>query len=189
MQGWKEEEFENRDLMAPCGLYCGACGVYLAKRDGNEKFRALLGNLYGTKPEETVCDGCMQTDPGKKLYSYCRVCGIRSCVLGKGFYSCHQCKEWPCKQIENFPLATGARVMQRAIPLWRAKVAEAGDAAGSVAWARAECERYHCPECGKPLFRGAQSCRACKANIADRLDGSLEDKSIKIAAWDPAAKK
>ncbi len=23
MKGWTEEEIRNRDLMAPCGLYCG----------------------------------------------------------------------------------------------------------------------------------------------------------------------
>jgi hypothetical protein len=44
---------------------------------------------------------------------------------------------------------------------------------GSVEWARAECERYHCSSCGKPLFRGAQRCRACKKPVADELDGSL----------------
>ena len=68
MEGWKEEEIGNKSLMAPCGLYCGVCGVYIATRDGNEKFRAVMGSLYGTKPEETECLGCMQPDPPKKLY-------------------------------------------------------------------------------------------------------------------------
>ncbi|HMA86582.1 MAG TPA: DUF3795 domain-containing protein [Desulfosalsimonadaceae bacterium] len=27
--------------MAPCGLYCGACAVYIATRDNNEKFKAV----------------------------------------------------------------------------------------------------------------------------------------------------
>jgi len=27
--------------------------------------------------------------------------------------------------------------------------------------------------CGKPLFRGAQLCRACKKPVAEELDGSL----------------
>jgi len=173
MEGWRLEEFRNRDLMAPCGLYCGACGLYIATRDGNEKFRAIMGNLYGTKPEETECLGCMQADPPRKRYGYCNACPIRDCVKSREYYSCHQCREWPCGLINNFPLATGARVMKRAIPLWRACAAAHGDDTGSVEWARTECERYHCSACGQPLFRGAQRCRACKKPVADELDGAL----------------
>jgi hypothetical protein len=173
MEGWSEQEIRNRDLMAPCGLYCGACGVYIATRDGNDKFKAILGNLYGTKPEDTECCGCMQPDPPKKMYCFCKVCKIRECIQSRGFYSCHQCSEWPCENINQFGFTTGIRVMKRAIPVWRAKVAEFGDEAGSVAWARSECERYHCPSCGKAVFRGSQQCRSCKAPLADELDGSL----------------
>jgi hypothetical protein len=173
MKGWTEEEIQNRDLMAPCGLYCGACGIYIATRDGNEKFKAIMGNLYGTRPEETACLGCMQTDPPKQLYSWCSACKIRACVKSKGYYSCHQCEEWPCNEIENFPLATGLRVIKRAVVQWREKVAAYGDEQGSIEWARTECERYHCSACGNPLFRGAQRCRACKQDVAEELDGSL----------------
>jgi hypothetical protein len=173
MEGWTEEEFENKDLMAPCGLYCGTCGVYIATRDANEKFRAVMANLYGTKPEKTECLGCMQPDSAGKIYLVCRMCTIRNCVKTRGYYSCHQCDEWPCEVVRRFPLATGTRVMKRTILIWRAKVAEHGDQKGSVEWARAECERYHCSSCGKPLFRGAQRCRACKKQVADELDGSL----------------
>jgi hypothetical protein len=173
MEGWKEDEIRNKAIMAPCGLYCGACGVYIATRDANEKFRATMGKLYGTPPEKTQCLGCMQSDPPEKIYGYCQACAIRNCVKAKGYYSCHQCGEWPCSQIENFGFATGKRVMKRAIPVWRAKVKEHGDEKGSIEWARSECERYHCPHCGKPLFRGAQTCRSCKMSVAAELDGSL----------------
>ena len=173
MKGWSEEEFQNKELMAPCGLYCGTCGVYIATRDNNDKFKAILGNIYGTKPEETECLGCMQPDPPKLRYGFCETCPIRECVKSKGAYSCHQCDEWPCSMIEGFGLATGRRVMKRTIPVWRAKVAEGGDEQGSVEWARFECQRCHCPSCGEPLFRGAQRCKACKEPVADQLDGSL----------------
>ena len=173
MKGWKEEEIRNKDLMAPCGLYCGSCGVYIATRDDNEKFRTVMANLYGTKPGETYCLGCMQPDPPKKMYAWCKSCPIRSCVKEKKFYSCHQCEEWPCDMIENFGFATGVRVMKKTIPIWREKVDQHGDEEGSIEWARSECERYHCPSCGDPLFRGAQRCRNCKEPVADQLDGSL----------------
>ena len=85
MEGWTEEEIKDKNLMAPCGLYCGACGVYLATRDKNEKFKEVMGNLYKTKTEDTECYGCMQSEPPKKLYGYCTLCAIRNCVRGKGY--------------------------------------------------------------------------------------------------------
>ena len=174
MEGWTEEEIRNKDLMAPCGLYCGVCGVYLATRDKNEKFKAIMGNLYGTEPGATECYGCMQPDPPKKLYDACKLCSLRDCIKSKGYYSCHQCAEWPCSMSDNFGVTTGNRVIKRTIPIWREKVAEKGDEEGSVEWARSECERYHCPSCGKPLFRGAKRCRSCKKEVADELDGVFD---------------
>ena len=173
MKGWSENEIRNKDLMAPCGLYCGTCGVYIATRDNNPKFKKVLGNLYGTRPEETECLGCMQAEPPEKRYCYCESCQIRDCVKSRGYYSCHQCAEWPCPLIETFPVATGRRVMAKTIPLWREKVAALGEEDGSEAWARSECERHHCSSCGAPLFRGAQRCRSCRAHVADELDGKL----------------
>ena len=122
MKGWTEAEIKNKNLMAPCGLYCGACGVYIATRDNNEKFKAIMGKLYGTKPDETECFGCMQPDPPKKLYCYCKDCKIRNCIKSKNYYSCHQCNDWPCSMIESFGLKTGLRVMKRTIPIWKDKL-------------------------------------------------------------------
>ena len=182
MEGWTEGEMRNKELRAPCGIFCGACAIYIATRDDNEKFRNIICGTWKTKPEDTKCFGCMQPDPPKKLFGFCKKCAIRNCVKLKGFYSCHQCGEWPCNIMENIDLVdvippqirkSVLRVMKRAIPIWRAKVAEYGDEKGSVEWARAECERYHCPSCGQPLYRSAQHCRACKTPVADALDGAI----------------
>ncbi len=174
MKGWTEEEIQNKELMAPCGLYCCTCGIYIATRDNNEKFKKIMGDLYGLKPEQMECYGCMQSDPPKKIHDFCKSCSIRDCVKSKDYYSCQQCGEWPCDLINNFPITTGRCVMKRTIPIWRKMVTEHGDEKGSVEWARSECERYHCSSCGNPLFRGAQRCRVCKKTVTDELDGTFE---------------
>jgi hypothetical protein len=74
MKGWTEEEMRDKDLMASCGFYCGVWGGYIATRVKDERFNVLVGNLFGTKPEETECLGCMQPDPPKKLCGYCDAC-------------------------------------------------------------------------------------------------------------------
>ena len=66
MDGWGEDEFANKDLMAPCGLYCGTCGIYLANRDNNEKFRAVMGNLYGHPARRNNLRRLHAAGPAKK---------------------------------------------------------------------------------------------------------------------------
>jgi hypothetical protein len=182
MDGWSEEEIQNKELRAPCGIFCGACAIYLTTRDSNEKFRKIISGVWKTKPEDTRCYGCMQPDPPKMHFVFCRNCAIRMCAKSKGFYSCHQCEKWPCDEMLRGEYVDAVpslfkqsilRVMKRAIPAWRDKVASLGDEKGSLEWARAECERYHCPSCGKPLYRSAQHCRACRKPVAEELDGVI----------------
>jgi hypothetical protein len=32
MEGWTDEEIKNKNLRAPCGIFCGACPIYIATR-------------------------------------------------------------------------------------------------------------------------------------------------------------
>ena len=144
----------NKDLLAPCGLYCGVCAVRIAYRDDNQKFKEKLVSVYGvSSPEDIRCGGCLSDD----RFFYCQVCPIRDCNEKKGYEGCHQCDEWPCEMIENFPLPVGKKVIMRAIPAWREL--------GTEAWVEQEEKRYSCSSCGAPLFRGAKRCRSCSAEI------------------------
>ncbi|MFX1567816.1 MAG: DUF3795 domain-containing protein [Promethearchaeota archaeon] len=149
----------NKALLAPCGLYCGVCAIHIADRDNNVKFKEILVDVY--KPfsktsEDIKCKGCLSENQDD-IFGYCKICPIRDCVKSKGFESCYQCNDFPCKFIDKFPIPVGKKVILRAIPQWKEL--------GTEKWVEAEEKRYHCPECGNSLFRGAKRCNKCKKSV------------------------
>ena len=157
----------NPDFISPCGLYCGVCAIHIADRDKNKKFKEKLVNLYkgkvpgkGTLPnsenlstQDIKCGGCLSDD----LFMHCKQCEIRDYTREKGYTGCHECDEFPCQHIENFPMSVGKKVILRAIP-YRRKV-------GTEKWIEDEEARYFCPECGHKVFRGVVKCNHCQVNL------------------------
>ena len=157
----------NPNFISPCGLYCGVCAIYIAHREANQKFKERLVNVYkgnvpdkGTLPnsdelsiEDINCCGCLSDEQ----FLHCRQCEIRDCTKQKGYTGCHQCAEFPCQHIEDFPMTVGKKVILRAIPYWRE--------VGTEKWIQDEEARYICPECGNKVFRGVVRCNQCKANL------------------------
>ena len=140
----------NTELLAPCSMYCGVCGIFMAHRDNNQKLKDKLANAYGVTPEQIACKGCLSDEK----FVYCQACGIRACVMEKNIDGCHQCKEFPCKLIDEFPVPVGKKVMLRSVPA-RKKL-------GTEKWVEQEENRYRCPHCNEQLFRGAKRCGSCK---------------------------
>ncbi|MBU1340680.1 MAG: DUF3795 domain-containing protein [Proteobacteria bacterium] len=157
----------NPDFISPCGLYCGVCAIYIADRDKNLKFKERLVGLYkggipgkGTLPnsenisaQDIRCKGCLSDE----LFMHCKQCEIRDCTSRKGYSGCHECDEFPCPHIENFPMTVGKKVILRVVP-YRRKV-------GTQKWIQDEEARYFCPECGNKVYRGVVSCNQCRAQL------------------------
>ena len=157
----------NPNFASPCGLYCGVCAIHIAHRDNNQKFKERLVGLYrgqvpgkGTLPDaknltadDIKCDGCLSDN----RFMHCERCDIRQCTEEKGYTGCHQCDEFPCHYIENFPMSVGKKVILRAVP-YRRKF-------GTEKWIIDEEARYICPECGNRVFRGAVKCNRCKVSL------------------------
>ena len=157
----------NPDFASPCGLYCGVCAIYIAHRDNNQKFKAGLLNLYkgnvqgkGRLPnsenlaiDDIKCGGCLSDEP----FMHCRQCEIKACTEEKGYAGCHDCDEFPCQHIEDFPMSVGKKVILRAVP-YRREV-------GTEKWMQDEETRYVCPECGNKVFRGVVKCNQRKVKL------------------------
>ena len=146
----------EHELLAPCGLYCGACSILIAHRTNNATLKEKLAAVYGMKPEDLHCTGCLSTDEDQ-IFHYCKVCAIKSCANDKKIEGCHQCEEFPCSHIDNFPIPLGKKVILKSVPLRREL--------GTGAWVEHEEKRYSCPECGARVFRGAKRCNNCKRDV------------------------
>ena len=151
----------NPDYIAPCGLYCGVCGILYATRENDLKFKEILAGFYSDKlskseklsAKDIHCKGCLSDEP----FYFCKECAIKDCVTKKGYAGCHECTDFPCTLIKEFPIPLGKKVILRATP-YRKKV-------GTEKWVMDEEARYICPECGHKLFRGAQRCNKCKTPV------------------------
>lgn len=92
-------------MIAYCGINCLKCKNYLATQSGNPEdlanAAARLSELYKAevRPEHVICDGC-RID---KRHSYfCSTsCKMRKCCIDKNFYSCIECTEFPCSELQS----------------------------------------------------------------------------------------
>ncbi len=144
----------RKELLAPCGLYCGVCAVYKAHEENNIRLKEALVPIYKgfvKNAEEVSCTGCLSDGI---VFLACKYCQIKKCTSKKEIEGCHQCQDWPCSFIDNFPIVLAKKVMQRTIPAWKEL--------GTEKFVESEERRYRCPECGNVLFRGVKKCNECK---------------------------
>ena len=90
---------ESMELLAACGLYCGACYHY---RAGTPEGTHLLeeASQRELEMEGYTCQGCRSN----KLYIHtgCAECKIRECTDQKGILHCGACTEFPCEKLTTF---------------------------------------------------------------------------------------
>jgi len=147
----------KKELLAPCGLWCGVCSIYIAHRDNNIKFKEKLMPVYrafAKNIDDIACTGCFSDGI---VFSVCRKCPIKNCCKEKNIEGCYQCGDFPCKYTDNFPIPVGKKVILRAIPYWREH--------GAEKFVEEERKRYHCPNCENQLFRGAKRCNNCNVDV------------------------
>lgn len=103
----------DKELIAACGLYCGACRKYLAEK----------------------CPGCRLNDKA----SWCK---IRNCVQRHGFHSCAECSKdvAECKTYSNLIGKIFAFVFRSDRPACIRYIREHGEEAFADEMARRGCQ-------------------------------------------------
>jgi hypothetical protein len=158
---------ESTELIAVCGLYCGACEMYRADHDNNKQKLKTLAQSFADREGEQFteddirCDGCL----GKGyLTPWCSKCQIRLCSkLQSGKVRCSDCEDFPCARISDFcndGLAHHVVVLENL-----GRIREVG----IENWVAHEKERWTCPKCKVLLSWYDAFCPSCGASRSNCL--------------------
>ena len=143
----------SRNAEASCGLYCGACPVYLKR--GHDWIVKKVLEEHGMALEDLHCDGCR----ADVLSPSCQHCTTRDCAKRKGLGSCSHCSEMPCERI--FGCGTvrphGVEIVGNLMFL-RDK--------GSGAWLTAQDAQWRCKSCGHVGSWYERTCEQRRAQLS-----------------------
>lgn len=144
----------NSNLLSKCGIYCGACYIYRAFKDGGE-FLDATANEQGVSKEEIKCEGC--SGPKENLWRNCKKCNTRSCLQEKGYTSCNECPgfEGSCAKYENLRKFCSNRGEDTKGALNRFKIGEAEE------WLKEQDKKWRCTSCRGPISWGEEKCHHC----------------------------
>ncbi len=153
---------EKKILVAPCGLYCGACSIRSAcNRHDSELLKAMadgvslyLGHKVDVK--DLACTGCLSD----VVSISCRECKMRDCAAAKGLARCSECPDSPCDLIKSFNddgLPHHAEVL---------KNIERQKEIGIDAWIVEQDRRWRCPSCSTETDWYAGKCTQCGADLS-----------------------
>ncbi len=163
---------EGEHLAAVCGLYCGACSLYRARRDENpERLEELLKPLserWQVPKDELNCDGCLA---GGRLMPHCRDCKIKQCAAEKEAVTrCSGCPDFPCQIITAFN-NDGVRHHAEVLDNIRRQ-----QKVGVTEWLQEQFERWRCQFCGVSLDWYARSCYRCGTKNALTINTATGDR-------------
>ncbi len=98
------------EMLSYCGLLCNNCPIFLATRESNESKQEEMKidiinlckehyNVDYNFDDINGCDGC--TSDSGQLFTGCKNCEIRKCIVQKGLSNCAYCEEYACDNLLN----------------------------------------------------------------------------------------
>ena len=87
----------SHDLIAYCGLYCGACSFKVAHEEQDREHLMRMPEKYDAWKQAPL-EAC----PGCRLENKCGKCAIRDCAVDRGIVHCGLCGDFPCGKLLEF---------------------------------------------------------------------------------------
>jgi uncharacterized CHY-type Zn-finger protein len=87
-----------KTMIGKCGIDCENCDAYRATIQNSDELRQKTADQWSKQfgvaidPSSINCYGC-QVSASDKLFSHCKVCGIRTCANEKNLQTCAACLE------------------------------------------------------------------------------------------------
>lgn len=132
----------NEKLIAPCGMNCGVCSAYLARKNDLKKHG--IHRVY--------CEGCLPR--GKHCLHMGDVCE----KLGKGLVRfCYECGDFPCKRLRALDKRYRTKYRLSMIENLRA-IQERG----MESFLQEQAETWGCPHCGGAVCCHIGLCFGCQ---------------------------
>jgi hypothetical protein len=150
---------DEHDLIAYCGLYCGACSFRVAFLENDRRHLDGMPSKYDQYREAVLepCAGCRREDGG---------CGhgIKECARARGLAHCGECVEFPCERSRRFCADGIPHHADTIRSLTRLR------AAGARVWAEEQLRHWTCA-CGAHRSWYVEACLQCgRAAPAGALD-------------------
>jgi hypothetical protein len=156
----------KKHLVAVCGVYCGACPMYIATQSKEEEKQKALLNQFSSGPmtlkmEDILCDGCIGNG---SVASFCRNCAMRLCPNDKqDVVRCSDCQDFPCSRITDFNndgMPHHGEVLHNLRQIKEMSIQK---------WAEYDEERWQCPKCKSPMSWYDSKCSECGAPRSEKL--------------------
>ena len=143
-------------LGAYCGLYCGACALYLSSVNAED-------------PSEVVCLGCKSDT----LAEHCLDCAMKDCALEKNLSACGECPEFPCEKTQAFhsrdndmsPVAEKSSYRIQQI--------------GYLPWIKERVARWTCTSCGSIFSFRDETCPNCSEDVYSMSEEATDYKETR----------
>jgi predicted amidophosphoribosyltransferase len=143
---------DSNQLLAACGLYCGACYHYRASF-AEGAYLLERAAAQGKDLNQFTCQGCRSD----RLYIHagCSNCELRACSESRGYRHCGECPEAPCSRLQAFqhdghvhhlPILASLDDLNRL---------------GPDAWLEEQQVRWQCSACGAAFSWYDSACPNC----------------------------